>query len=52
MKILPLKIKAMPFKEQVPVRSKIIAYNTILEQVNMIAYLGCKILYKGENNII
>jgi hypothetical protein len=41
----------MTFKGQVPIRSKIVVDNTILEQVDMFAYLGCKISHKEETDI-
>jgi hypothetical protein len=41
--VSPLKSKVMAFTGQVPVRSKIVIDNIILEQVNAGTYLGCKI---------
>jgi hypothetical protein len=38
----------MEFEAQVPIRSKIVIDNSILEQVNTFTYLGCKILYEEE----
>jgi hypothetical protein len=52
MKISPLKSEVMEFKGQVPIRSKILIDNTILEQVCMFTYLGCKISSKEEKDII
>lgn len=36
------------FKEQIPVRCKIVLDNTILEQIITFTYLECKILYKRK----
>jgi hypothetical protein len=38
----------MVFKGQVPIRSKVIIGNTVLEQVNMFTCLECKISCKME----
>jgi hypothetical protein len=43
-----LKSKVIAFKGQVPVRSKIVKDTVLLEQVNMFAYLGCKVSYEKE----
>jgi hypothetical protein len=45
MKISPLKYKVTAFKGQVPIRSKILRDNTILEEINAFTYLGYKIPY-------
>jgi hypothetical protein len=47
----PLKSKVMAFKGQVPIRSKIVTDNTILEQVNTFTYLGRTISYNEEREI-
>jgi hypothetical protein len=39
---ISLKSKVMDFQGQVTVTSKIVAHDTILEQVNTFMYLGCK----------
>jgi hypothetical protein len=51
MEIYPLKLKAMTYKGQDPIRCKIITDNTIVEQVNTFTYLGCKISYKEKKDI-
>jgi hypothetical protein len=43
MKISPLKSKVMSFKGQVPIISKVVMFNTILEQMNTFSYLGCNV---------
>jgi len=51
MEIYPLKLKAMTYKGQDPIRCKIITDNTIVEQVNTFTYFGCKISYEEEKDI-
>ena len=51
MKISLKKTKTIAFKGKEPVRSKIVVYNGIVEQVNTFRYLGMDILYKGEVDI-
>jgi hypothetical protein len=46
MKISPLKSKLMVFTRQIPIRSKIVTDNTILEEINTFTYLGCNISYE------
>jgi len=41
----------MAFKGRDPVRSKIVIYNKIIEQVNLFNYLGNLISYEGELDI-
>ena len=41
----------MAFKEQDPVRTKIVIDNKIIEKVNLFNYLGNVIPYKGELDI-
>jgi len=43
METSPLISEVMTFKEQVPVRSKIVTDNTVFERVNTFTYLECKI---------
>jgi hypothetical protein len=38
----------MASKGHVPIRNEIVIENTILEQVNIITYLVCKISYEEE----
>jgi len=45
------KTKSMAFKEQDPVRTKIVIDNKIIEKVNLFNYLGNVIPYKGELDI-
>jgi len=41
----------MPFKERVPVRTKIVIDNEIIEQINLFYYLRNVISYEGELDI-
>jgi len=51
MEISPLKSKVMAFKGHVPIRSKTVIDNPILEQVNTFTYFGCKIPYDKERDV-
>jgi hypothetical protein len=46
--ISPVTFDVMTFKEQLPVRSKIVIRNPVVEQVNTFTYLGCKISYEEK----
>jgi hypothetical protein len=46
--ISPLKSKVMAFTGQVPIRSKTVINNIVLEQENTFTYFGCKISYEEE----
>ena len=45
------KTKSMAFKWRDPVRTKIVIDNKIIEQVNLLKYLGNMIFYEGELDI-
>jgi hypothetical protein len=51
MEIPPPKFRVTAFKRQIPVRSKTIIDNIILEQVNILIYLGSKISNAKENGV-
>jgi hypothetical protein len=46
-----LKSTVMAFKGRVPVASKIVIDDTVLEQINTFTYLGCRILYEEGKDI-
>jgi hypothetical protein len=52
MKISHQKNKIMAFKGTELIRSKIVIYNMMLEQVNTFTYLGCNISYQEEKDIL
>jgi hypothetical protein len=51
MEISTLKSKVIAFKGLLPVRSKTVLNNTILEQINTFTYLEYKISYKDKKDI-
>jgi len=50
--IPPLKSKVVVFIGYIPMRRKIVRYNTTLEHVDTFTYFGCKISFEKEKGII
>ena len=45
------KTKSMAFKRIDPVRSKMVIYIYVIEQINAFSYLNCSISYQNEKDI-
>jgi hypothetical protein len=43
--------KTMAFHGKYPIRTKILIYNEIIEQVSDFSYLGCDVTYEINNDI-